>query len=89
MTFLPAPFGACGFRLERIGVVAVKEMAQNNGCQGREREYKAPQPSSVTCSSQNRDQHMKVASVFLCFCLADATLRNVVKVSLTLEHANG
>jgi hypothetical protein len=55
MNILPTPFGACGFRLERIGVVAMKEMAQNNSCQGQEREYKALEPNSVTCLSQNRD----------------------------------
>jgi hypothetical protein len=47
----PAPCGAYGFRLERIGVVASKEMAQNNSCQGQRREGKARESSSVTCLS--------------------------------------
>jgi hypothetical protein len=43
----PLPhFGACGFRLERIGVVALKEMAQ-----GQDLEYEARECNSGTCLS--------------------------------------
>jgi hypothetical protein len=60
---VPAPCGAGGFRLERIGVVAVKEMAQKNSCQGQEHEYKALESNSVACLSVTREGRICVSVV--------------------------